>query len=289
MAKYVSSLAAYRKAVKASQNADHLSLCKCDVNYLAQMLKRYDAGLNYTDTMRDEINRIAAGERRRQTDWAITPDKFLSESKTEHMLQSLARRHEEKQSVNSLIDFLIIKLLLTTGLRNSELCSLRVDQTSFVQHPDEEPTVWVKGKGGKLRTVVIPRSTAELIEYYVKNVRPQLLPKHVRKNNYKKPLLYSIRKRPYSRAGLWSRVRAIGNKIHLATNLYPHKLRHTLATVLYRNTKDLQMVQAQLGHSNINTTTIYAALDRAKIFGSIESLDILRVNVRVFNTQTITR
>ncbi len=46
-----------------------------------------------------------------------------------------------------------------------------------------------------------------------------------------------------------------------ASKITPHKLRHTFASILYRETKDIKVLQDLLGHANISTTQIYTHTD----------------------------
>jgi integrase/recombinase XerD len=53
-------------------------------------------------------------------------------------------------------------------------------------------------------------------------------------------------------------VKRRGNKAGIQhKDVHPHMLRHTFATELYRQTKDIRLVQKALGHSDLSTTMIY--------------------------------
>ena len=52
----------------------------------------------------------------------------------------------------------------------------------------------------------------------------------------------------------------------------PHSLRHSFALYLYEKTKDLRLVQKQLGHSNIGTTTIYADVTPERASEQVEGM-----------------
>jgi len=51
-----------------------------------------------------------------------------------------------------------------------------------------------------------------------------------------------------------------------------HATRHTFGTQLYERTKDLRMVQRQLGHSSIATTTIYAGVSKERTLEAMNGL-----------------
>jgi integrase/recombinase XerD len=55
--------------------------------------------------------------------------------------------------------------------------------------------------------------------------------------------------------------------------VWPHVFRHSVAMYLYESTQDMSLVQQQLGHANINTTTIYAAAKKPKIRRQIAKLN----------------
>lgn len=51
-------------------------------------------------------------------------------------------------------------------------------------------------------------------------------------------------------------VKRYGHKAGIAKDIHPHLLRHTFATELYRETKNIRLVQKALGHANLATTMI---------------------------------
>jgi len=52
-------------------------------------------------------------------------------------------------------------------------------------------------------------------------------------------------------------VKRRGRKAGIAKDVHPHMLRHTYATELYRQNKDIRLVQKALGHASLSTTMIY--------------------------------
>jgi len=52
-------------------------------------------------------------------------------------------------------------------------------------------------------------------------------------------------------------VKRYGQKAGIGKDVHPHMLRHTFATDLYRETKNIRLVQKALGHASLGTTMIY--------------------------------
>jgi hypothetical protein len=55
-------------------------------------------------------------------------------------------------------------------------------------------------------------------------------------------------------------VKLRAQKVGITKDVHPHMLRHTFATDLYRDTKDIRLVQKTLGHADLSTTMIYTHL-----------------------------
>ena len=77
---------------------------------------------------------------------------------------------------------------------------------------------------------------------------------------------------------------AIGLRAGLQKRVGPHRFRHTFATGLFRETKDLLLVQEQLGHSSVNTTAVYAKTDNSQKAELINKVDILNVRGTLMST-----
>ena len=154
-------------------------------------------------------------------------------------------------------DYAILMLLLSCGLRVSELVSLNVTDVY-------EDHVRVLGKGNKERIVFFAEGCREALDDYldVRNVE------HVKESD--KNALF------ISRKNCRITVRGIQNMLDSkllaagldASRYSPHKLRHTAATLMLKNGVDTRALQEVLGHSNLNTTQIYTHIDTAR-FGEI--------------------
>lgn len=145
-------------------------------------------------------------------------------------------------------DRAIVETLYATGLRVSELASLRVRDVSG-------DTVTVKGKGAKLRTVPLGRPAQRALERYLTDGRPQLAGPETGNSLWVGARGGSM--------GTRSLRRAVSK--HLAT--FPHAVRHSFATHLLEGGADLRTVQDLLGHTDLATTQIYTAVTRKHLRG----------------------
>ena len=155
---------------------------------------------------------------------------------------------------------LICDLLLRTGLRASELCSLRLQDTPSIQGRNE---IYVyRGKNKKDRRIPISQRLADEIARYCREVRSKTLPRRIRRSDTSRPLLYNIQKKPYTRGGIYFIVRTVAKKAGLQKNVRPHMFRHTYATRAIKNKKvEITELKKLMGHYNISTTEIYVSFD----------------------------
>lgn len=149
-------------------------------------------------------------------------------------------------------DRAMLELLYATGIRVSELISLRVSDLSL-----DQALVKVYGKGAKERVVPIGRKAVEYVSRYLSTVRPKLARRHSRE-----VLFLNWRGKPLSRMGLWKILNGYVKKAGIEREVNPHTLRHSFATHLLEGGADLRAVQEMLGHADISTTQIYTHVDR---------------------------
>lgn len=210
--------------------------------------------------------------------WEITEDMFLSESETSALLRFLCtaeEQAEEDQRISKAVDRLIVELLLASGLRNSELCHLRLGDTN-VGHG--ESALRVQGTSKEDRTVYVPRATSRLIEQFAKRVRPHCLPVGADPKDLDLPLILNERRKAYDRTALYRRVVRILTEAGLEERASVQLLRHTYGFLAYKRTGgNLLFVQKQLGHAHPMVTAVYArfvdhpASELAELVGGEES------------------
>lgn len=191
--------------------------------------------------------------------WEITEEMFLSEQESADLLQHLARREQEADDetcVTASVDRLIVELLMYSGLRNSELCRLRVIDT-VVGHG--ESALHVEGTTKQDRTIYIPRSVSDLVKRFVKQIRPACLPEGGDPGDLKQPLILNERGKAYDRTALYRRVVRILTEAGLEERASVQLLRHTYGYLAYKRTGgNLLFVQRQLGHAHPMVTAVYA-------------------------------
>lgn len=150
----------------------------------------------------------------------------------------------------------LFELFYTTGMRVSEVSSLKINQVDF-----DLQMILVHGKGNKDRYVAFDDKTKSALQNYLENARPKLLGSKADQdfiflNNQGQPLtdrgIEYIMQRTFNKAG-------ISGKVH------PHELRHTFATAMLNNGADLRTVQELLGHENLSTTQIYTHVTMAHL------------------------
>ncbi|MBU7226930.1 tyrosine recombinase XerC [Staphylococcus pseudintermedius] len=142
-------------------------------------------------------------------------------------------------------DRVILELFYATGIRVSELVSLKTEDVDLEM-------CWIKvlGKGGKERIVPFGEFCRQSIEQYLADFAPI--------QNVQHPyLITNLKGQPITERGVRYVLNDIVKRTAGVTSIHPHKLRHTFATHLLNEGADLRTVQSLLGHVNLSTTGRY--------------------------------
>jgi len=144
-------------------------------------------------------------------------------------------------------DLAMLELLYATGLRVTELISLKLSAVDL-----SVGYLRTLGKGSKERVVPFGDAAKIAIEDYILRVRPSLS-----KNTQSTDLFLTRRGTAMTRQGFWKILKKYITKAKISGNVSPHTLRHAFATHLLERGADLRSVQQMLGHSDISSTQIY--------------------------------
>jgi integrase/recombinase XerD len=189
---------------------------------------------------------------------ATDPSVNLESPKIRRSLPGYLRLEEVERLLNQpdgktamgLRDRAMLEVFYSTGLRVSELVSLRIGDLD-----SKVGCVRCIGKGDKERIVPVGRKALAMVEKYMQEARPELLKKA--KLSQSQALFVNRRGASLSRVGVWKILSAYGRRAGLRVALTPHMLRHSFATHLLEGGADLRSVQLMLGHADISTTQIY--------------------------------
>jgi integrase/recombinase XerD len=147
-------------------------------------------------------------------------------------------------------DKAMLELLYATGIRESELISLKLGDVNTVAE-----FLSVEGKGGRERVVPVGVYALEAINEYLLKGRPELCKDITERtlflNNYGKPI---------SRMGIWKIIKRYSIMAGISHDISPHVFRHSCATHLLEGGASIMAVQEILGHVDVSTTQIYTHL-----------------------------
>ena len=157
-------------------------------------------------------------------------------------------------------DRAMLELLYATGLRVSELISLKTNDINL-------ETGYIKcfGKGSKERIVPLGSVANKYVQNYLEHAR-----KFLASSLHENTLFLNHHGNGLTRQGFWKIIKKYAENLHLNTEVTPHTLRHSFATHLLENGADLRSVQEMLGHADISTTQIYTHLTNRKIKADYE-------------------
>lgn len=150
---------------------------------------------------------------------------------------------------NKIRNYAIVCVFLNCGIRLSELVNIDLTDIKF-----DERTLKVCGKGNKERMLYLNDATNEAILKYLE-VRPKLDKSYTDYN----ALFLSERNKRIARRSVQD---IVEKELYLTFNdkeagFHTHTLRHTCATLLYRNGTNIRTIQELFGHSTIEVTKIY--------------------------------
>lgn len=157
-------------------------------------------------------------------------------------------RQPDGSSPKDIRDKAMLELLYATGIRVTELITLKVSDVNlpigFITCYDEH----------KERTVPFGKTAKQALLRYMEQGRDSML-----KGNTSEWLFTNCTGKSMSRQGFWKIIKYYGEKAGIEMDITPHTIRHSFAAHLISGGADIQAVQALLGHSDMATTQAYTS------------------------------
>lgn len=147
----------------------------------------------------------------------------------------------------------ICELMYATGIRVSELVSLKRDNVSFVNQ-----TIKVNGKGAKERIIPFSEKCSKWLLLYLENL------KTLEKKGNNSYLFITKNNKQVTRQEIYILIKETFEEQGIK-NVTPHTLRHSFASNLLSQGCPLMIVKTLLGHEDIKTTQIYTHVENKKI------------------------
>jgi integrase/recombinase XerD len=153
----------------------------------------------------------------------------------------------------------ILELLYASGIRVSELCSLKI-------YDVDDTFIKVMGKGNKERMVPIGKKAIEAVDYYLSHYRDL-----ANNTGRQEALFVSNKGGKLHRITVWKMIKDYIKQAGIAKNVSPHTLRHSFATHLLDHGADLRVIQEMLGHASINSTDRYTHISRSHLHQAFDA------------------
>lgn len=160
-----------------------------------------------------------------------------------------------EQCKDNFRDRTIIMTLANTGLRISELLSLKVSDIS-------KKSIYIKGKSDKYREIFLTSQLKDILNKYIKEYR----------KDTDKELLFTGNRGALKRQAVNKMLLKYAKKGHVKKEkAHPHSLRHWFGKRLAEKGISLDVIQTYLGHENISTTAIYTKRTKEELERNLEN------------------
>lgn len=157
-------------------------------------------------------------------------------------------------SPKSLRDKAMLELMYATGIRVSELTSLKLSDINL------QMGFLVCSDGNKERVIPFGNTARAALLTYMEKGREALLVKPD-----SDVLFLNCYGEEMSRQGFWKLIKHYAKQAGIQEEITPHTLRHSFAAHLVENGADLKSVQEMMGHSDLASTQIYANMNQNRI------------------------
>jgi integrase/recombinase XerD len=265
-------------------SANTLAAYKADLTALGRWLEDHDSALlkaTRTEILGFIAARVEGGSRPRSTARQLSSfrrffryvirEGLMTEDPTAQIAMPKIGRSLPKSLTEAEVDALLeapsvsdplghrdrtmLEVLYATGLRVSELVSLKHNQINFNQG-----VMRVVGKGNRERLIPLGEEAMRWLRQFMQGPRVEILLE--RQTDYLFPTRRGDR---MTRQAFWHIIKRYAKKAAVEKELSPHTLRHAFATHLLNHGADLRVVQMLLGHSDLSTTQIYTHVARERL------------------------
>ncbi len=182
--------------------------------------------------------------------------KTISFHSIQTFLSTLYAQKEQAESEYQLRccirDIAVIELLFATGMRISELCSLKPSDIDL-----EGNNILIYGKGAKER--IIQLGNQDVINALT--LYQETFKKDIEACGY---FFVNRLRHKLSDQSVRFMINHYTDLAGITQHITPHMFRHSFATLLLEQDVDIRYIQRMLGHSSISTTEIYTHVSNAK-------------------------
>jgi len=173
----------------------------------------------------------------------------------------------------SIRDKAIIRFMVNTGVRVSELCSIKLSDLDL-----NNKCITIIGKGNKERIVTLNSEVISALSEYISGKR------------YQSDYLFSAKGgNRLSRYAVWFMLNNASKNGGLTGKVHPHMLRHTFCTRLTENNVGIERIAELAGHSRLDTTRIYSKVSLNKKHEAVSVLEKRSVFGGLFNRNNETK
>jgi len=157
---------------------------------------------------------------------------------------------------------LLMRLMLDAGLRVAEALALRWEHIDLMSGK----LMVREGKGAKDRTLWLGKEDLKLMRHWRERQAKDV-------EGHPERVFTTLKGKPVQSSYVRRMVKRYAKKAGIpeAEKVSPHTLRHTFATDLYRETKNIRLVQKALGHSSLSTTMIYTHIVDEELEGAMKN------------------
>ena len=186
--------------------------------------------------------------------------KILEKEEREKLLDTFNERYPTNQR-----DKTAIELMLNTGLRLSELTNLKWKYVNLTTGKIEV----IEGKGAKDRIVYANDEILEKLKSWRDRQLKELNKRNINNTEY---VFTSLTGNKLDGGNFRRKIYKKTEKAGINKKVSPHTFRHTFATDLYTETKNIRLVQKALGHSDLSTTMIYTHIVDDELESAMKNL-----------------